>query len=165
MVWTFFGQLVGTSVGSRLYEEGGWIASGSYSVGSIGVALIFALLRGPWEDGWIGWHGGWSILKKSKNSADGKTQEARSHLVGKETGGYGAEGAEIEDDTVAVHHDHHEHRHGHDDQEAVNATDAEKNLEMMAAEDKSDGTSEETKTEDLPSGTTDTRGLSTNQTS
>lgn len=144
MVWTFFGQLVGTSVGSRLYEEGGWIASGSYSVASIGAALIFTLIRGPWENGWVGWHGGWSIHKKSKNSADGKTKEVRSHLRAKEKEG----DEENSKNSAGGHQDEHQHQHGHDDQEAVNATDAEKSLEMMAAEDTSDGTSEAEKKED-----------------
>lgn len=138
MVWTFFGQLVGTSVGSRLYEEGGWIASGSYSVGSIGAALVFTLIRGPWESGWVGWHGGWSIFKKSKNSADGKTKEARGHLMAREA----EEGEDAENSAAHNHRDLHEHHHGHDDQEAVNATDAEKSLEMLAAEDTNDEISE-----------------------
>lgn len=137
MVWTFFGQLVGTSVGSRLYEEGGWIASGSYSVGSIGAALIFTLVRGPWENGWVGWHGGWSIFKKSQNTADGKTREVRSHLIAKEKD----QGPDVEEILSNRREDLHEHQHGHDDQEAVNATEAEKSLEMMAAEDTSDGIS------------------------
>lgn len=140
MVWTFCGQLVGTSVGSRLYERGGWIASGSYSVGSIGAALMFALLRGPWENRWIGWHGGCSIVKKSKNTADGRTVEIRSHLMGREVNEERVEGAEVEDTLV---HDLHENHHGHDDQGAVIATDAEKSLEMMAAEDRGDENSDE----------------------
>lgn len=153
MVWTFFGQLVGTSVGSKLYERGGWIASGSYSVGSICAALIFALLRGPWENGWVGWHGGCSVLKKSLTSADGKTEEARSHLRRKITNEDRVGGAEVEDGLARGDQDLHEHTHGHDDQVAVNATDAEKSLEMMAAEDTSDGISdEEARREEMPGG-------------
>lgn len=51
MVFTFAGQLIGTSVGSQLYASHGWIASGSYSMASIGVALLITLARGPWEEG------------------------------------------------------------------------------------------------------------------
>jgi hypothetical protein len=58
-----------------LYEHGGWVVSGSYSVACIGAALIVVLLRGPWEEGWIGWHGGYSIYKKDRLSADGKPRE------------------------------------------------------------------------------------------
>ena len=58
----------------------GWTASGSYSVAAIGAALIVTLLRGPWEEGWIGWHGGYSIRKKNKESADGKETVDPSHL-------------------------------------------------------------------------------------
>ncbi|KAK5139405.1 hypothetical protein LTR04_003609 [Oleoguttula sp. CCFEE 6159] len=81
MVATFCGQLVGTAAGNHLYARGGWIASGSYSVGSIGCALLVCAARGPWEPGWIGWGGGWSIKKKDANSADGKTAEAASHMA------------------------------------------------------------------------------------
>ncbi|TKA76598.1 hypothetical protein B0A49_03325 [Cryomyces minteri] len=81
MVATFCGQLVGTAAGNHLYARGGWIASGSYSVGSIGCALVVCAARGPWEPGWIGWGGGWNIKKKDANSADGKTAEAASHMA------------------------------------------------------------------------------------
>jgi predicted MFS family arabinose efflux permease len=64
MLSVFCGQLVGTSVGNHLYAEGGWIRSGSASVGFVGGALIVCFLRGPWEKGWIGWRGGWSIKRR-----------------------------------------------------------------------------------------------------
>lgn len=51
------------------------MVSGSYSVASIGAALICCFVRGPWEDGWVGWKGGWDPWKKSKNSVDGRTEE------------------------------------------------------------------------------------------
>ncbi|QIW95019.1 hypothetical protein AMS68_000537 [Peltaster fructicola] len=135
MVATFLGQLVGTSAGSHLYARGGWIASGSYSVGSIGAALLVCFARGPWEDGWIGWHGGWSIHKKSRDSADGKAVEERSHLRRMNTN---EAKAAVDVEKADAHHDKHIHKHGSDDQEAVNATDVEKSLEVMAAEDKTE---------------------------
>lgn len=135
MVATFLGQLTGTTVGSHLYAEGGWIASGSYSVASAGAGLIVCFLRGPWEDGWIGWHGGWSIYKKDRNSGDGKAPEAVSHLQSAAT----SEGQATDIEKAAeVHHDTHVHKHGHDDQEVVNMMDSEKALELMAAEDGSE---------------------------
>jgi predicted MFS family arabinose efflux permease len=81
MVCVFCGQLMGTAVGNRLYAEGGWIASGSASVGFISMALIISLARGPYEPGWVGWSGGWSIRKRvvqTKPSADeeGRTVDA-----------------------------------------------------------------------------------------
>ncbi|KAF2097271.1 MFS general substrate transporter [Rhizodiscina lignyota] len=63
MVATFLGQLMGTAAGNHIYAEGGWIASGSTSVGFSVLALIFCALRGPNETGWIGWGGGWSFTK------------------------------------------------------------------------------------------------------
>lgn len=80
MVFTFFGQLTGTSVGAKIYSEAGWVGSQSYSVASIGVGLIITLARGPWEKGWIGWNGGLSIFKKDKTSSNGIAKEERNVL-------------------------------------------------------------------------------------
>jgi len=64
MLCVFSGQLVGTAVGNRLFAEGGWVASGSASVGFIGLALMMCFVRGPWEKGWFGWGGGWSVRRR-----------------------------------------------------------------------------------------------------
>lgn len=66
MVFTFCGQLTGTAVGNRLFAQGGWVLSGSYSVASIGGALLVCLLRGPWEERWFGWRGGWAVFQKKR---------------------------------------------------------------------------------------------------
>lgn len=137
MIFTFLGQLTGTSVGSRLYERGGWTASGSYSVGAIGMAIIITLLRGPWEEGWVGWHGGWSILKKNRESSDGKKDEPHSDLRRMTTNERNvAGGSDVT--SKAGHDDAHEHHHGHDDQEAVNKSDLEKGMELGGEEDTTD---------------------------
>lgn len=62
-VSSFCGQLIGTAVGNRLYAVGGWTASGSASVGFIGLALLLSVARGPNEKGWVGWSGGWNLVK------------------------------------------------------------------------------------------------------
>ena len=64
MVSVFCGQLMGTAVGNDLFAKGGWIRSGSASVGFIGAALVICFSRGPWEKGWVGWGGGWSIRRR-----------------------------------------------------------------------------------------------------
>jgi predicted MFS family arabinose efflux permease len=74
MVSTFCGQLIGTAAGNHIYAAAGWIGSGSTSVGFICAAILVILARGPWENGWVGWSGGWSMRKKDKDSADGKTK-------------------------------------------------------------------------------------------
>ncbi|KAF2262442.1 MFS general substrate transporter [Lojkania enalia] len=79
MVATFCGQLVGTAAGNHIYARGGWIASGSASVGFIGCAILTMMVKGPWETGWVGWSGGWSMIKKNKFSADGRTAEVAHH--------------------------------------------------------------------------------------
>ena len=75
MLATFCGQLTGTAAGNQLYAQGGWVRSGSASIGFICAALLTCCLRGPWEHGWIGWTGGFSMKKKDRLSADGKTTE------------------------------------------------------------------------------------------
>jgi predicted MFS family arabinose efflux permease len=67
MVSVFCGQLMGTAVGNILYAEGGWIASGSSSVGFVGAAFVVCLARGPWETRWLGWRGGWRMRRDLEN--------------------------------------------------------------------------------------------------
>jgi predicted MFS family arabinose efflux permease len=140
MVATFCGQLVGTSVGSNLYDRGGWIASGSYSMGSIGAALVVCSLRGPWETRWFGWRGGWSIRKKA---ASGVTEErnplrrldTREKLEDEEKRNGAQKDLERGD---GQQDESRAHERGQCDQEAVNAMGVEQALEGMAAEDKTD---------------------------
>jgi predicted MFS family arabinose efflux permease len=83
MVSTFCGQLIGTAAGNHIYAAAGWIGSGSASVGFISAAILVILARGPWEEKWIGWRGGWSMRKKDPNSANGKTSEKTRFHEGK----------------------------------------------------------------------------------
>ena len=70
----YLGSLTGTKAGNTVYENyGGWIASGSLSVGVIAFAYVLVALRGPHEPGWIGWTGGWGLRVKQK---PGDTEEA-----------------------------------------------------------------------------------------
>jgi hypothetical protein len=73
MVSVFCGQLMGTAVGNRLYAQGGWVASGSVSVGFVSAALLVCFARGPWEKGWVGWSGGWGLRRRDLGS--GKKEE------------------------------------------------------------------------------------------
>ncbi|KAF4551054.1 Hypothetical protein D9617_15g044080 [Elsinoe fawcettii] len=75
MTFVFAGQMTGTAVGSSLYDRFGWTGSGAYSIVVICVALGISAARGPWEEGWVGWTGGWGIRKRNKDTADGKTVE------------------------------------------------------------------------------------------
>lgn len=70
MVSVFSGQLMGTAVGNKLYAEGGWIRSGSASVGFIGAALVVCFARAPWEKRWVGWSGGWGVRRRDLRPAD-----------------------------------------------------------------------------------------------
>ncbi|KAI0114465.1 major facilitator superfamily domain-containing protein [Nemania sp. FL0031] len=76
MVFCFAGQLTGTAAGNRLYAQGGWVWSGSMSVGFIGAAILIGLVRGPRESGWVGWKGGWSIRRD-----ESITEKAEGHVA------------------------------------------------------------------------------------
>lgn len=77
MVSVFCGQLMGTAAGNNLYARGGWIRSGSASVGFVGAALCISFARGPWEKGWVGWHGGWGLKRRDlgPNGTSGEPRE------------------------------------------------------------------------------------------
>ena len=81
MLCTFLGQLTGTSAGNKLYERGGWIASGSLSVGIVGLTFILCAIRGPRESGWYGWSGGFRIRKEGFIGETGKAK-AQDHEPG-----------------------------------------------------------------------------------
>ncbi|KAH8895633.1 major facilitator superfamily transporter [Thozetella sp. PMI_491] len=78
MISAFSGQLTGTAVGNRLYAQGGWVYSGSCSIGFLGLALIVCAVRGPREKGWVGWSGGWSFFKDDLPSKKQATQTERA---------------------------------------------------------------------------------------
>ena len=75
MVSVFVGQLMGTAVGNKIYAEAGWVASGSASVGFICAAIFFCLLRGPHEQGWVGWSGGYEMRNKRAKEKAAKNDE------------------------------------------------------------------------------------------
>ena len=53
---------MGTSVGTRVWEQHGWRASAALSLAWIGWMYFVLFLRGPHADRytWIGWDGGWN---------------------------------------------------------------------------------------------------------
>lgn len=56
----YLGQLMGTSVGSIAYDEwGGWLACGTFGVVVLVAGYGVVAIRGPNEQGWVGWSGGW----------------------------------------------------------------------------------------------------------
>lgn len=59
----FLGQMMGSSAGSSLYENHGWTASSSLSLGFLAMALAVLLARGPHAQKWIGWDGGARMRK------------------------------------------------------------------------------------------------------
>lgn len=96
MVMTFLGQITGTAAGNQIYAQHGWVASGSLSVAMLGAAVVINTVRGPYERGWIGWGGGWSIKKRNMNSADGFTVEKPSEIARQKETGMTTTGASVD---------------------------------------------------------------------
>lgn len=63
MIFTFAGQLFGTAVGNALYARGGWTWSGALNIAQLAAATLILILRGPHEQGWAGWRGGWDLRR------------------------------------------------------------------------------------------------------
>ena len=85
MISAFTGQLTGTAVGNHVYAMGGWIRSGSVSVGFLGAAIGLCFLRGPREKGWVGWGGGWNVRKDGvKDGGKDKGGDEEKAEAGKE---------------------------------------------------------------------------------
>lgn len=85
MLCVFCGQLTGTAAGNRLYDQGGWIKSGSASVGFICAALLLCMLRGPHETGWVGWKGGWNMSQQESPPAAEKSRLEDVELQAEQT--------------------------------------------------------------------------------
>ncbi|KAH7092822.1 MFS general substrate transporter [Auriculariales sp. MPI-PUGE-AT-0066] len=67
VISAFIGQVLGTQAGTRVYEAGGWRASGGLSLGWLGAMLVVLLARGPRcpKDKWIG---GWRVSPEDKEA-------------------------------------------------------------------------------------------------
>ncbi|TFK57217.1 MFS general substrate transporter [Heliocybe sulcata] len=77
VIMLFIGQVIGTSVGTKVFVEHGWRASAGLSLALCGWQLAILFLRGPHcgLKTWIGWEGGWearkSVVEASERGATG----------------------------------------------------------------------------------------------
>ncbi|PSR79183.1 hypothetical protein PHLCEN_2v7154 [Hermanssonia centrifuga] len=62
----FFGQIIGTSVGTSVFNSHGWRPAAALSVGWQGFSVLMLLLRGPHcsRYTWFGYEGGFEMWKK-----------------------------------------------------------------------------------------------------
>ncbi|KAF3122284.1 hypothetical protein TWF703_001430 [Orbilia oligospora] len=87
MLSVFIGQVMGTGIGAKTYAVGGWLASGSASVGITVLGLLVALGRGPHAKGWLGWDGGSSFkLQTQVQQAGDEGMRAEAGQSGPATG-------------------------------------------------------------------------------
>ena len=61
----FIGQVMGTSVGTKVFLEHGWRAGAALSLAWCGFCVFAMLIRGPnvRRYTWVGWEGGWEVRK------------------------------------------------------------------------------------------------------
>ena len=66
-------------------KEAGGLQVGSLSVALVGLNFVFCAIRGPWEEGWYGWTGGFHL--KRKKTAEEQKEEQTSNGASKEKSG------------------------------------------------------------------------------
>ncbi|GAW24797.1 hypothetical protein ANO14919_143910 [Xylariales sp. No.14919] len=81
MIFTFGGQLFGTAVGNTLYAKGGWTWSGALNIAQLGTALLLVVIKGPHEQGWVGWRGGWDLRRSEIIAHDDSGSVSSSNTV------------------------------------------------------------------------------------
>ncbi|EPQ60755.1 MFS general substrate transporter [Gloeophyllum trabeum ATCC 11539] len=95
----FIGQVMGTSVGTKVFVDYGWRAAAGLSMAFCGWELAILLLRGPHceRHTWIGWEGGWEARQKV-------IKERQQYSVGETDleGGVPPVGKDSPRDTLAV---------------------------------------------------------------
>ncbi|TCD65169.1 hypothetical protein EIP91_003025 [Steccherinum ochraceum] len=66
LISIFIGQVMGTSVGTKVFLQHGWRASAALSLAWSGFCLFIMLIRGPNVSRytWVGYEGGWEIRKR-----------------------------------------------------------------------------------------------------
>jgi hypothetical protein len=72
----FIGQIMGTAVGTELFNNHGWRASAAANLGWQSFALLVLLARGPHcaRYTWIGWEGGFAWRKGSQRPQETQKQ-------------------------------------------------------------------------------------------
>jgi predicted MFS family arabinose efflux permease len=83
----YLGSLIGTKAGNQVYERftpHGWLASGCLSIGVIGLGILVVLARGPHEEQWVGWTGGWGrAASRTRNDEEGGQASSETKNRGK----------------------------------------------------------------------------------
>jgi len=73
----YMGQVMGTSVSSKLYVDHGWRSSAGIAIGWVGFMLLVLLVRGPHCERytWFGYEGG--LQWRKNHSEDGELLKAQ----------------------------------------------------------------------------------------
>ncbi|KZT50327.1 MFS general substrate transporter [Calocera cornea HHB12733] len=66
----FFGQFIGTSVGTRIFAQHGNYANGGMNLAWMAFALVVLLIRGPGARTWLGWTGSGEGWRRTKEPDD-----------------------------------------------------------------------------------------------
>jgi len=87
----FLGQVMGTSVGSKVFLENGWRAAAGLSMAWMGWQMAILLSRGPHceRKTWVGWQGGMEIRRskvESRAKARHEHEQEQEHEGSLESG-------------------------------------------------------------------------------
>ena len=91
----FIGQIMGTAVGTELFNNHGWRASAAANLGWQSFALLVLLMRGPHcaRYTWVGWEGGFAWRKNSEQPREAGKRPATSEKKTDECGDAEEKGA------------------------------------------------------------------------
>lgn len=75
MLGVFLGQVLGTGTGAPLYQRLGWRGSAGAGIGWVGVGMVVFGARGPREEGWVGWGGGWRTERGEAGKVESRGED------------------------------------------------------------------------------------------
>ncbi|PPR06099.1 hypothetical protein CVT24_004218 [Panaeolus cyanescens] len=72
VLFYYLGQLMGTSLGTKIFVDLGWRACSAVAMGWYALQLVVLLLRGPHckRETWFGYEGGWGWKRKDSDDSD-----------------------------------------------------------------------------------------------
>jgi hypothetical protein len=83
VLFLFGGNILGTSLGPMLFVRFGWVVTEGAAVGFAGLAILLGGVRGPREEGWGGWGGGWGWRRMPAVEVEKEDEESVSASGGR----------------------------------------------------------------------------------
>ncbi|KZP00314.1 MFS general substrate transporter [Calocera viscosa TUFC12733] len=79
IISVFLGQVIGSSVGTRIFLQYGQRVAGGFCLGLIGFALFALLARGPEAKTWVGWTGDIKSFRRVPHKTQADVEKQSTH--------------------------------------------------------------------------------------